>query len=42
MQLAIADADRYEPAPYRRVAAALASGRQAWVYADARSVTPTA
>jgi len=30
-------ADRYECAPYERVAAKLASGRQAWVYADARS-----
>lgn len=29
-------ADRYECAPYQRVDAMLASGRQAWVYADAR------
>ena len=32
----LADADRYEPAGYKRVAATLASGKQAWVYADAR------
>src|SRR5262245_15503013 len=32
----LADADRYEPAGYTRIAATLASGRQAWVYADAR------
>lgn len=30
-------ADAYEPAGYRRVIAPLASGREAWVYADARS-----
>jgi len=31
-------ADQYEQlAAYRRVAALLASGRQAWVYVDARS-----
>ncbi len=29
-------ADRYEVAAYRRVAAALASGGNAWVYVDAR------
>lgn len=29
-------ADQYECAPYERVAAMLASGKQAWVYADAR------
>jgi|SRR5688572_15855010 len=29
-------ADRYEPAGYRRISARLASGKQAWVYADAR------
>jgi Gamma-glutamyl cyclotransferase, AIG2-like len=29
-------ADQYEPAGYKRVSAVLASGRQAWVYADAR------
>jgi len=33
----LARADRYEPPGYRRVAAPLASGRLAWVYADARS-----
>ena len=33
----LASADRYEPAEYQRIAAMLASGRQAWVYADARS-----
>jgi hypothetical protein len=36
---ALAAADPYAPPPYRRVAALLASGRQAWVYTD---VTPTA
>jgi len=30
-------ADRYEPAGYKRISAVLASGRRAWVYADARS-----
>ena len=29
-------ADAYEPAGYKRVSARLASGKQAWVYADAR------
>jgi hypothetical protein len=29
-------ADQYEPAGYKRVIATLASGDQAWVYADAR------
>ena len=29
-------ADDYEPAGYKRVLATLASGRQAWVYVDAR------
>ena len=33
----LARADRYEPAGYVRILAPLASGRQAWVYADARS-----
>ena len=33
----LASADDYEPAGYKRVPARLASGRQAWVYADARS-----
>ena len=32
----LAAADRYEPAGYRRVPATLASGKRAWVYADAR------
>ena len=31
------EADRYEPAGYKRISAVLASGKQAWVYADARS-----
>lgn len=31
------EADRYEPAGYTRIPARLASGKQAWVYADARS-----
>lgn len=30
------DADQYEPAGYRRISTVLASGRQAWVYADTR------
>jgi gamma-glutamylcyclotransferase (GGCT)/AIG2-like uncharacterized protein YtfP len=33
----LARADRYEPAGYARVTARLASGKQAWVYADSRS-----
>jgi hypothetical protein len=34
-------ADRYEPAGYTRIATVLASGKRAWVYADARStITP--
>lgn len=33
----LAAADRYEPAGYKRVSARLASGKQAWVYADAYS-----
>jgi len=32
----LAGADRYEVPAYRRVLARLASGRQAWVYVDAR------
>jgi gamma-glutamylcyclotransferase (GGCT)/AIG2-like uncharacterized protein YtfP len=32
----LASADDYEPAGYKRVSTTLASGRQAWVYADAR------
>ena len=31
-----ARADQYEVAAYKRVIATLASGRQAWVYVDAR------
>lgn len=32
----LARADRYEPVGYERITTTLASGRQAWVYADAR------
>ena len=32
----LAKADQYEPAGYKRISAPLASGKQAWVYADAR------
>jgi hypothetical protein len=32
----LAAADAYEPAGYKRVRAKLASGQDAWVYADAR------
>jgi Gamma-glutamyl cyclotransferase, AIG2-like len=32
----LAQADAYEPAGYKRVEAKLASGKYAWVYADAR------
>jgi gamma-glutamylcyclotransferase (GGCT)/AIG2-like uncharacterized protein YtfP len=32
----LASADTYEPAGYKRIATQLASGKQAWVYADAR------
>jgi hypothetical protein len=32
----LADADRYEVAAYKRVGVTLASGRDAWVYVDAR------
>jgi gamma-glutamylcyclotransferase (GGCT)/AIG2-like uncharacterized protein YtfP len=32
----LADADRYEVAEYMRVATILASGKEAWVYVDAR------
>jgi gamma-glutamylcyclotransferase (GGCT)/AIG2-like uncharacterized protein YtfP len=32
----LANADQYEPAGYKRISATLASGKQAWVYADAR------
>jgi Gamma-glutamyl cyclotransferase, AIG2-like len=33
----LARADQYEPAGYTRVVATLASGKEAWVYADART-----
>lgn len=33
----LARADRYEPVGYRRVPAVLASGKRAWVYADAEA-----
>jgi gamma-glutamylcyclotransferase (GGCT)/AIG2-like uncharacterized protein YtfP len=32
----LAKADQYEPDGYTRITAMLASGKQAWVYADAR------
>ena len=32
----LAQADAYEVAAYKRIATQLASGRQAWVYIDAR------
>jgi gamma-glutamylcyclotransferase (GGCT)/AIG2-like uncharacterized protein YtfP len=32
----LASADAYEPAPYERILATLASGTLAWVYADGR------
>jgi hypothetical protein len=32
----LARADQYEPAGYKRISAVLASGKQAWVYVDAR------
>jgi hypothetical protein len=32
----LASADEYEPVGYTRISARLASGKQAWVYADAR------
>jgi gamma-glutamylcyclotransferase (GGCT)/AIG2-like uncharacterized protein YtfP len=32
----LAKADQYEPAGYKRINATLASGKQVWVYADAR------
>ena len=32
----LAKADEYEPADYKRISTTLPSGRQAWVYADAR------
>jgi hypothetical protein len=33
----LASADAYEPTGYKRITAMLASGRQAWVYAEAGS-----
>lgn len=33
----LTSADQYEPAGYKRISATLASGKQAWVYADARA-----
>jgi gamma-glutamylcyclotransferase (GGCT)/AIG2-like uncharacterized protein YtfP len=33
----LASADRYEVAAYKRVAAMLASGKEAWVYVDAQT-----
>jgi gamma-glutamylcyclotransferase (GGCT)/AIG2-like uncharacterized protein YtfP len=33
----LAKADQYEPVGYKRISARLASGKRAWVYADARS-----
>ena len=38
----LAMADEYEPAEYKRIATTLASGREAWVYADARFVAGAA
>ena len=35
----LARADQYEVGAYRRVSATLASGKQAWVYVDARFAT---
>ena len=32
----LAKADQYEPVGYQRISAMLASGRQTWVYAEAR------
>ena len=32
----LAQADAYEPAGYKRISTRLASGKQAWVYADSR------
>ena len=33
----LAQADAYEPAGYKRISTRLASGKEAWVYADART-----
>jgi|SRR5688572_29651266 hypothetical protein len=38
----LASADRYEPAGYTRIATVLASGRDAWVYADTSAGEGTA
>jgi gamma-glutamylcyclotransferase (GGCT)/AIG2-like uncharacterized protein YtfP len=32
----LSKADQYEPAGYKRISVTLASGKQAWVYTDAR------
>jgi hypothetical protein len=32
----LANADEYEPAGYKRISVVLASGKEAWVYADGR------
>jgi hypothetical protein len=37
----LARSDAYEPAGYMRVLATLESGREAWVYADARDIPLT-
>jgi hypothetical protein len=36
----LARADEYEPEPYQRIKAELASGKTAWVYIDARYAPP--
>jgi hypothetical protein len=36
----LAHADEYEPAGYKRIIGTLGSGKQAWVYADARALSP--
>jgi hypothetical protein len=38
----LADADGWEVAAYKRAPALLESGRQAWVYVDARHTLPDA
>ena len=35
----LAKADHYEPAGYKRISTLVASGKQAWVYADARGLS---
>jgi hypothetical protein len=37
----LARSDRYEPAGYSRIPTVLASGKEAWVYADARESAST-